>query len=162
MSALEIAYIVTLDFDYVNTSDSFDLETRTEDVGRYAYSDLPLRLTLPFSGLPDELLSITDVEMPDCEYEFEFEVDCGTTSISDFEKMDIRVYPNPFQQQIKVSFSQGFTVSYEILSACGGKVLEGKIRSGEQIRTGRLSPGYYLLHIRGNSYNEWIPIIKAQ
>ena len=71
------AYIVTLDFDYVNTSDSFDLETRTDDVGRYGYADLPLRLTLPFSGLSDELLSITDAEMTDCEFEFEFEVDCG-------------------------------------------------------------------------------------
>jgi len=155
-------YFVTLEFDYVNTSDSFDLETRTDNVGRYAYADLPLRLTLPFSGLADELLSITDVEMPDCAFAFEFEVDCGTTSISQFNKRDVLVYPNPFQDRIKVRVSSQEKLNYELLTSFGRKVKEGVIRSEEFVVTRQLQSGYFLLHIWGEGMDEWIPLIKTE
>src|SRR6056297_325524 len=155
-------YFVTLEFDYVNTSDSFDLETRTDNVGRYAYADLPLRLTLPVSGVADELLSITDVEMPDCAFAFEFDVDCGTTSISQFNKRDVLVYPNPFQDRIKVRVSSQEKLNYELLTSFGRKVKEGVIRSEEFVVTRQLQSGYFLLHIWGEGMDEWIPLIKTE
>lgn len=156
------AYIVTLDFDYENTSDSFDLKTRTDGVGRYAYGDLPLRLTLPFSGLADELLSITDVEMPDCEFAFEFEVDCGTTSVSDFGKPNLRIYPNPFRDHVTLRFSAAAPLNYQLITSDGRTLKEGVIRSGEDILTGQLHSGYYLLHLWGEDFDRWTPLIKAQ
>jgi len=131
-------------------------------VGRYAYADLPLRLTLPFSGVADELLSITDVEMPDCAFAFEFEVDCGTTSISQFNKRDVLVYPNPFQDRIKVRVSSQEKLNYELLTSFGRKVKEGVIRSEEFVVTRQLQSGYFLLHIWGEGMDEWIPLIKTE
>lgn len=156
------SYIVTLDFGYSNTSDSFDLALRSGVFGRYAYGDVPLRVELPFSGFPDEFLSITDIENADCSLEFEFEPDCGTTSFEFNQNQKMIVWPNPFQHYILVDFPEAVSLHYELINTMGAPVIEGKIRSGERIRSGSLQNGYYILHVWGEGFSERVPLIKSE
>jgi len=89
-------------------------------------------------------------------------VDCGTTSISQFNKRDVLVYPNPFQDRIKVRVSSQEKLNYELLTSFGRKVKEGVIRSEEFVVTRQLQSGYFLLHIWGEGMDEWIPLIKTE
>lgn len=49
-------YYGSIDFRYANTSDSFDLQGNSNNYGRFAYTDLPVRLG-PFPGDPNRFIS---------------------------------------------------------------------------------------------------------
>ncbi len=99
-------YIVTVDLDFENTSDSFDLSSRNILLGRFSYSDLPIRLEVDLSGLPDELLRATDLKDSDCQSAIEFEVDCEVESceIEDLEINNIECI-NENEYYVTLNFS---------------------------------------------------------
>jgi len=78
-------FVLTFNFEYDNTSDSFDVFSGRTYIGTYAYADLPVTIIdFPTRGLQDELLRVCDMENNDCCAVIEFIADgCEKCRITD-------------------------------------------------------------------------------
>jgi hypothetical protein len=148
-------YLVTIDFDFGNTSDSFQLETRTETLGTFAYNDLPLRIEVPLSGLNDELLRVIDNLYNDCERADEFEVDCNPSSVFLPNTFNLEVYPNPASEFIYLRTKAPLSGTYLLLNMSSSTVSSGQISSSRSIPIQSLSTGFYVLRLELRS-GRWI------
>lgn len=70
----------------------------------------------------------------------------------DTESLDLKIYPNPFKNEITVDINQSFDkVEFEIISLEGKLVLNGKVSPAQNtIDTSELQAGSYVLKISGN------------
>ena len=75
----DTTFELSFDFDYANTSDSFDAYSGVMYLGRFAYADLAITIAeFPSRGLQYELLRVCDAEFPDCCAVVEFMVSDGS------------------------------------------------------------------------------------
>jgi hypothetical protein len=76
---------------------------------------------------------------------------------------DVRIYPNPAQNQISVEFSQPFEVSksYNIYDATGREILNGIFNESKQnIDISSLGTGFYWIKIQASGENKTYKFLK--
>lgn len=76
--------------------------------------------------------------------------DCLSSQTSDVQTAEVRLFPNPVSDDIQISSKIDFKF-YEIFSATGYKVFDGKIDPNHQIWVSYLPQGCYLLMLHDSN-----------
>jgi len=74
------------------------------------------------------------------------------TSVETLETSDIRIYPNPVTNYLRISSEHYTDIPYQIYALDGRLVLAGTAHSEESISMNNLSKGLYLLKIDGKTF----------
>ena len=74
------------------------------------------------------------------------------TSVETLETPNIRIYPNPATNYLKISSEQNTAIPYQIFALDGRLVLSGSAHSEEPIAISSLAKGLYLLKIDGKTF----------
>lgn len=74
------------------------------------------------------------------------------TSVEILETSDIRIYPNPVTNYLRISSEHNTDIPYQIYALDGRLVLAGTAHSEESISMNNLSKGLYLLKIDGKTF----------
>jgi len=88
-------------------------------------------------------------------------IGCATNSIENTESLEdeVRIFPNPFNDQLVIESSFQGTQNYALYSILGEHVLTGSIQSGSTIiELSKIPDGLYILKIRGQA----IKLIKRK
>jgi hypothetical protein len=88
-------------------------------------------------------------------------IGCATNSIENTESLEdeVRVFPNPCDDQLVIESSFQGTQNYALYSILGEHVLTGSIQSGSTIiELSKIPDGLYILKIRGQA----IKLIKRK
>jgi hypothetical protein len=120
----------------------FDRNTNHKDALYYNLSGAWSQSSINGSLMINPVLGCVDPPIP--------------VGLNHYEKPNsIRVFPNPAQNTITVSFpgNQLVNTDLEITTALGQTVLTKTISSNEQIDISNLSNGLYFIHLKGNSLN---------
>lgn len=74
------------------------------------------------------------------------------TSVETLTTSDIRIYPNPVTNYLRISSEQRTDIPYQIYALDGRLVLAGTAHSEESISVNTLSKGLYLLKVDGKTF----------
>lgn len=74
------------------------------------------------------------------------------TSVETLETSDIRIYPNPVTNYLRISSEHNTDIPYQIYALDGRLVLAGTAHSEESISVNTLSKGLYLLKVDGKIF----------
>jgi FtsP/CotA-like multicopper oxidase with cupredoxin domain len=74
---------------------------------------------------------------------------------------DIVVYPNPFNQKLRVEGFQSFMYSFNVYNRYGSIVFNGKLADTQEIDLNSLSDGIYILELKGNDQVFRKKIVKS-
>jgi polyhydroxybutyrate depolymerase len=88
-------------------------------------------------------------------------IGCATNSIENTESLEdeVRIFPNPFNDQLVIESSFQGTQNYALYSILGEHVLTGSIQSGSTIiELSKIPDGLYILNLRGQA----IKLIKRK
>jgi hypothetical protein len=84
------------------------------------------------------------------------------TYSADINDSAIRVYPNPFRDQLQVLIPQGVVLDqYELVDASGKTVILSTSLDAGVIRTNQLAPGIYLIRIRSQNQISTLKLVKS-
>jgi aldose sugar dehydrogenase len=79
----------------------------------------------------------------------------GTIGISDKSKKNnlLKIVPNPVNSETVVQVSESLTGSeFRIMNTTGQVILSGQVRQKQfKLETGGLKPGYYFIHVNGET-----------
>ena len=103
----------------------------------------------PYNATDTLDLIITDNNDSNCNYQFRIQApqDCGIVSSTDLIKNGIKVFPNPFNDQVVIQSETGIHYESELINTIGQVV---KRYSNNVIRTADVLPGVYYLRIKSN------------
>ena len=74
------------------------------------------------------------------------------TSVETIETSNIRIYPNPVSNLLKISSEQNTDIPYQIYAMDGRLVMSGTAHSDEPVSVVSLAPGLYMLKIDGKTF----------
>ncbi len=85
--------------------------------------------------------------------------ECSTTGIQYENLSDVSVYPNPTNENLKISNLRG--VTFKIVDLLGNILLEGNKESDQmEVNTSNWSPGVYLIEFSKNQGGEVVRFVK--
>lgn len=67
------------------------------------------------------------------------------------ENFILALYPNPANESVTLTSSANKSLSYEIVNTLGDVILKGSIKDREEINTGALSQGIYVVKVSGKT-----------
>ena len=121
-------YTYSIDFDYANTSDSFQLIVLGVDYGNYAYTDLPFDVGMfNISQIQTIVIEVIDLENPNCSGEALYIVDCeGTGNDCAISDLVIEAFCDGDELYAEISFEYNGngSDSFQIISCAPLDTLE--------------------------------------